>query len=84
MAVQFWSLGKEGECGVEETSVSHDSHRVLEKGCVKWSAYVKSVGKCARGKEAGEMGDAQRAKIRQILLEGWNGDGKVVNWGEFP
>jgi len=70
MAVQFWSLGKAGGRGIEGTCVSHDSHRVLEKGCVKRSAYVKSAGKCARGKEAGETGDAQRAKIKQTLSEG--------------
>ena len=73
MAVQFWSLGKEGECGGEEGCVSHDSHRVLEKGCVKWPAYVKSVGKGAWDKGAREIDVSQGAKIRQTLSEGDEG-----------
>ena len=65
MAVQFWSFGKGGEGLEQGACVSHDSHRVLEKGCVKQTAYVKSVGKCALGKEAGETGSPQGAKVRQ-------------------
>jgi hypothetical protein len=68
VAVQFWSLGKEGECGVERTCVSHDSHRVLEKGCAKRTDSVKSAGKGAWNKGAGETDVSQVAKIQQTLL----------------
>jgi hypothetical protein len=71
--VQFWSLGKEGECGVEETCVSHDSHRVLEKGCAKRTGFVDSAGRGAWDKGTGETDVSQGAKIKQILSEGDEG-----------
>jgi hypothetical protein len=79
--VQFWSLGKQGEMGCEETCVSHDSHRVLEKGCVKRTGSVKSAGKGACDIGLRMRDPPQGAKVIQTLSEGRRSDGMVVDWG---
>jgi hypothetical protein len=48
--VQYCIFGKAGWEGRNNTHVSHDSHRRLQKACAKLTAYVKSVSILAFGK----------------------------------
>ena len=62
--LQSW---KTGECCGGETCVSHDSHRRVLRGCVKESAYVKSVFESAWSKGLEKSDSPQGAKINQTL-----------------
>jgi len=58
---------------VEETLVSHVSHREMEKGCVKRKECVKSAFGGAWNKGLGKTGRPQGAKDLQIFWGGFEG-----------
>jgi hypothetical protein len=64
--VQSWIIGKVVIGVVDETRISHVSHSVREKGCVKVVRCVERVAKASEGSGLEKACDPQETCVPQL------------------